>query len=147
MRIGTIITKRPCHSLQISLFRERRAANIPLSSINVKVFLLRKPCYNEEKRQTSPSVVKIEENYELTRRRSPIPTYAIGMESPTERYLYCVGIHEEDARALFSRITEGELSPVHLGDVVADLLWEQGQRAKEAGEISQKTLQTDQSMI
>lgn len=78
---------------------------------------------------------------------SPIPTYAIGMESPTERYLYCVGIHEEDARALFSRVTEGELSPVHLGDVVADLLWEQGQRAKEAGEISQKTLQTDQSMI
>ena len=78
---------------------------------------------------------------------SPIPAYAIGMESPTERYLYCVGIHEEDARALFSRVTEGELSPVHLGDVVADFLWEQGQRGKEAGEFPEKTLQTDPSMV
>lgn len=75
------------------------------------------------------------------------PTYAIGMESPAERYLYCVGTCEEDVLALFARITEGELAPVHLGDAVADFLWEQGQKAKEEGEIPKRTLQTNQSMV
>ena len=80
---------------------------------------------------------------------SPVtaPVYAIGMETMTERYLYCVGSHEESVRALFERVTAGKLAPIHLGDVVEDYLWERKQIGKEAGEIPKKTLQTNQSMV
>jgi hypothetical protein len=80
---------------------------------------------------------------------SPVtdPVYAIGMETLTERYLFCVGSHEESVRALFARVTAGKLSPLHLGDVVEDYLWERGQMGKEVGEIPKKTLQTNQSMV
>ena len=80
---------------------------------------------------------------------SPVatPVYAIGMETMTERYLYCVGPHEESVRALFARVTDGKLSPLHLGDVVEDYLWEREQIAKEAGEIPKSPLQTNQSMV
>lgn len=74
-------------------------------------------------------------------------TYAIGMEGMTERYLYCVGRDEGEAYALFGRIVEGRLSPLHLGDVVADFHWEQEQKGKDTGEIPKKTLQTNQSMV
>jgi hypothetical protein len=73
--------------------------------------------------------------------------YAIGMESPVKRYLYCVGQDEAAARRLWESMVEARLSPVHLGDVVEDFLWEQGQRGKEAGEFPEKTLQTDPSMV
>lgn len=73
--------------------------------------------------------------------------YAIGMESPVKRYLYCVGQDEDAARRLWESMVEARLSPVHLGDVVEDFLWEQGQRGKEAGEFPEKTLQTDPSMV
>lgn len=71
-------------------------------------------------------------------------TYAIGMESPTERYLYCVDSDEARARALFDRIVEGRLSPIHLGDVVEDHLWELGQTD---GEFCGRPLQTDGNMV
>jgi hypothetical protein len=74
-------------------------------------------------------------------------TYAIGMEGMTERYLYCVGRDEGEAYALFGRIVEGRLSPLHLGDVVEDFHWEQGQKGKDTGEILKKTLQTNQNMV
>lgn len=54
---------------------------------------------------------------------SAAPTYAIGMESASERYLYCVGTDEAEVRALYRRVVEGELDPVHLGEVVEDFLW------------------------
>ena len=63
--------------------------------------------------------------------------YAIGMESLTRRYLYCVGEDESAARLLFERITEGRLSPVHLGDVVEDFLWETERERGEAAEAEQ----------
>lgn len=75
------------------------------------------------------------------------PVYAIGMETLTERCLYCVGSHEESVRALFARVTAGKLAPLHLGDVVEDYLWERKQIGKEAGEIRERTLQTNQSMV
>jgi hypothetical protein len=80
---------------------------------------------------------------------SPVtaPVYAIGMETLTERCLYCVGSHEESVRALFAGVTAGKLAPLHLGDVVEDYLWERKQIAKEAGEIPERTLQTNQSMV
>ena len=56
--------------------------------------------------------------------------YAVGMESPTRRYLYRIGEDESAARRLFESIVEGRLSPVHLGEVVEDFLWEEGQRSR-----------------
>ncbi len=58
--------------------------------------------------------------------QSPAKTvsYAVGLESPTERYLYCIGEDESQARALIRRIVENELEPIHLGNVVEDYLWE-----------------------
>ena len=50
--------------------------------------------------------------------------FAIGMESLTRRYLYCVGRDESAVRRLFGSVVEGRLSPVHLGEVVEDFLWE-----------------------
>ena len=50
--------------------------------------------------------------------------FAIGMESPTRRYLYWVGESESSARRLFASMVEGKLSPIHLGEVVEDFLWE-----------------------
>jgi hypothetical protein len=44
-------------------------------------------------------------------------------------------------------MVEARLSPVHLGDVVEDFLWEQGQREKETGEFPEKSLQTNPSMV
>ena len=52
-------------------------------------------------------------------------TYAVGLESPSRRYLYCIGKNEASARALVKRITECKLSPLHFESVVADYLWEQ----------------------
>lgn len=75
------------------------------------------------------------------------PVYAIGLESLTARYLYCVGSREEEARELFARIVGGKLSPVHLADVVEDFLWEQEQGGKETGEISESPLQSPQNMV
>jgi hypothetical protein len=65
----------------------------------------------------------------LWRLRTPSPsahaiTYAVGLESLTKRYVYCVGRDESSARALVRRITENRLDPIHLGNVVADYLWE-----------------------
>lgn len=71
-------------------------------------------------------------------------TYAIGMESTAERYLYCVDSDEARARALFGRIAEGKLSPIHLGDVVEDHLWE---LRETEGEIPERPLQTDGNMV
>lgn len=51
-------------------------------------------------------------------------TYAVGVESASERYLYCIGEDEARARALIRRIVENELEPIHLGNVVEDYLWE-----------------------
>ena len=51
-------------------------------------------------------------------------TFAVGLESPRERYLYCVGADLPGARALVRRIVENELEPIHLGNVVEDYLWE-----------------------
>ena len=72
----------------------------------------------------------------LWRMRPDLPVegtavYAMGMESPSGRYLYCVGEDETAARGLFERITAGRLSPLHLGDVVEDFLWEQSHPGKE----------------
>ena len=61
--------------------------------------------------------------------------YAVGMESLTRRYLYCVGSDEAAARRLFGSIVEGKLSPLHLREVVEDFLWE-----AERGEISAQSL-------
>lgn len=75
-------------------------------------------------------------------RLCPVPpvegsaVYAIGMESPTKRYLYCVGSDGEAALRLWENITQGKLSPVHLGDVVEDFLWETGQGRKAAAETA-----------
>jgi len=73
--------------------------------------------------------------------------YAIGMESPAKRYLYCVGHDETAARRLWESMVEARLSPVHLGDVVEDFLWEQRQTGERSGEFPEKTLQTNQSMV
>ena len=73
--------------------------------------------------------------------------YAIGMESPAKRYLYCVGHDETAARRLWESMVEARLSPVHLGDVVEDFLWEQRQTGERSGEFLEKTLQTNQSMV
>ena len=56
----------------------------------------------------------------LWRMRPDLPVegtavYALGMESPSGRYLYCVGEDEVAARGGFGRITAGRLSPHHLG--------------------------------
>ena len=88
----------------------------------------------------------------LWRMRPDLPVegtavYAIGMESPSGRYLYCVGEDETAARGLFERITAGSLSPHHLGDVVEDFLWEQSHPGKETGEFPEKPLQTNPSMV
>ena len=64
------------------------------------------------------------------------PRFAIGMESPTRRYLYCVGGDENAARRLLQRIAEGRLSPVHLRDVVEDLRWEAEQEKISARSLS-----------
>ena len=56
------------------------------------------------------------------------PVYAIGMESPTKRYLYYLGDDGEAVRRLFGTIVEGRLSPVHLGDVAEDFLRETADR-------------------
>ena len=61
--------------------------------------------------------------------------YAVGMESLTRRYLYCVGEDESAARRLFGNIVEGRLSPIHLREVVEDFLWEEEQE-----EISAQSL-------
>ena len=50
--------------------------------------------------------------------------FAIGMESPSRRYLYLVGEDELAARELFEGVVAGRLSPLHLRDVVEDFLWE-----------------------
>ena len=88
----------------------------------------------------------------LWRMRPDLPVegtavYAMGMESPSGRYLYCVGEDETAARGLFERITAGRLSPHHLGDVVEDFLWEQSHPGKETGEFPEKPLQTNPSMV
>ena len=75
------------------------------------------------------------------------PIYAIGMESPSKRYLYCVGHDETAARRLWESMAEARLSPVHLGDVVADFLWEQGHTEKETGDFPERTLQTEPNMV
>ena len=83
------------------------------------------------------------------------PVYALGMESPTKRYLYCVGEDESAARRLLDRIAEGRLSPLHLGDVVDDFLWETRQERGEVHgafpetpyEICEDPLQTGKSMV
>ena len=54
--------------------------------------------------------------------------FAIGMESPTKRYLYYLGDDGEAVRRLFGTIVEGRLSPVHLGDVAEDFLRETADR-------------------
>ncbi len=77
-------------------------------------------------------------------------TYAIGMESATERYLYCVGTDGGAALAFFDHITEGRLSPLHLGDAVEDFLWEQSQSRKSReseGEIPKSPLQNAENML
>ena len=65
----------------------------------------------------------------LWRMRPVFPTegrvcYALGMESPSRRYLYCIGEDEAAARRLLSRVVNGRLSPVHLREIVEDFLWE-----------------------
>ena len=50
--------------------------------------------------------------------------FAIGMESPSRRYLYLVGEDELAGRELFESVVAGRLSPLHLRDVVEDFLWE-----------------------
>lgn len=84
------------------------------------------------------------------------PVYALGMESPVARYLYCVGEDESAARRLLDRIAEGELSPLHLGDVVTDFLWEAGQGSggverasihETPCEIRSGSLQTGKNMV
>ena len=59
--------------------------------------------------------------------------FAIGMESPTRRYLYCVGEDESAARRLFESMVAGRLSPIHLGEVVEDFLWE-AEQGKNSGD-------------
>ena len=54
--------------------------------------------------------------------------FAIGMESPTKRYLYYLGDDGEAVRRLFGTIVEGRLAPVHLGDVAEDFLRETADR-------------------
>lgn len=61
-----------------------------------------------------------------------IPVYAIGMESPDRRYLYCIGEDEADARSFFETVTEEKLSPVHLPDVIEDRRWESMQGQENA---------------
>ena len=59
-------------------------------------------------------------------------TYALGMESPDRRYLYCIGEDEADARSFFETVTEEKLSPVHLPDVIEDRRWESMQGQENA---------------
>ena len=73
--------------------------------------------------------------------------FAIGMESPTRRYLYRVGESESSARRLFASMVEGRLSPVHLREVVEDLRWEAGQMGESRREIVQAPLQIPESMV
>ena len=61
--------------------------------------------------------------------------YAVGMESPNRRYLYCVGGDETAARRLLRIAAEERLSPIHLKDVVEDFLWE-----AEQGRLVAETL-------
>ncbi|MBP3667691.1 MAG: hypothetical protein J6K29_11665 [Clostridia bacterium] len=75
------------------------------------------------------------------------PQYAIGMETLTSRYLYCVGGDETGARALLARIAEGRLHPIHLGDVVEDYLWELENDGKTEGEFSESPLQSNGNMV
>ena len=68
----------------------------------------------------------------LWRMRPVSPTegrvcYALGMESPSRRYLYCIGEDEAAARCLLTRVASGRLSPVHFRAVVEDFLWEEEQ--------------------
>lgn len=74
-------------------------------------------------------------------------TYAIGMETMTERYLYCVGHDGKAARELYVRMIEGRFSPIHLGDVVADFFWERENQGELSKEIPENPLQTNQSMV
>ena len=71
-------------------------------------------------------------------------TYAIGMESSTRRYLYCIGTDEAKSRDLYDRIVRGELSPIHLRDVVTDFLWDLKETARE---FSERPLQTSENMV
>ena len=62
--------------------------------------------------------------------------FAIGMENPAKRYLYCVGDDPAAARSLFETVTEEKLSPVHLGDVIEDFSWELRHNREESGNWS-----------
>lgn len=75
----------------------------------------------------------------LWRMRSASPTegrvcYALGMESPVRRYLYYVGENEAAVRGLLAQVAEGRLSPLHLGEVVEDFLWEAEHGSPSRGE-------------
>lgn len=66
--------------------------------------------------------------------------YALGMESPSRRYLYYIGEDEAAARLLLSQVTNGRLSPAHFRDVVEDFLWEAEQ--EDGTRAAQTTAET-----
>ena len=77
------------------------------------------------------------------------PVYALGMEGPTRRYLYCLGEEEDSARRLLEAVTEGRLAPIHLRDVVEDYRWDRegGAREDRAEEFAVNPLQIPPSMV
>ena len=75
--------------------------------------------------------------------------YALGMESPTRRYLYCLGEEEASARRLLETVVAGRLAPLHLRDVVEDYRWEEagGAREDQVEEFAGSPLQMPPSMV